>query len=286
MSSKPLLNRGKRDRIILMGVPGSEFALYKVLLSVLTEPTYLTAIGGFLVAFGAGVLKRLRWIAKALFGALYRAAGGEVTEEVQEGEKVDTRDTHVITIQDVHRNNEIMGRLERLLIKLDCTRVCVLQFHNGETFSLSNPMFRLSTTYEATAPGFASTCSELKNIAVSTIPVFVNALVLPTPDIIPGVKEEKFCPKGGVCELRDTPIRLVSLTTETLKLGRIRISLEKFGVAKMYACVLTAVNGGLLGAMTIHYHADIERADEKMKEHFCEVCKTQQFLNTVLYKKR
>lgn len=212
---------------------------------------------------------------KEVLGWLYRI--------VQEEEDKKNPKQHQLTMKHVHENSEITTLLEQLCVKLDCARVCVLQYHNGENFSLSNPMFKISTTYEATAPGFASVAPLLTHVPISTIPVFTSALLTPHLPVIAGVKEEKFCPKGGVCELRDTPMRLVSFTRDNLKLGRIRLSLEKFGVEKMYACSLITPTGGLLGAMTIQYH-DITHADENVKKNICEICKMQQYLQTILWK--
>lgn len=250
--------------------------LYKAVLSVLCEPTAITAIGGVLLAFGSGLFRGMKKVLKHVLGWLYKSVGGE--EEVRE------KEPHQLTLKQVRVNNEITTLLEQLCVKLDCARVCVLQYHNGENFSLSNPMFKISTTYEATAPGFAEVAPLLTNVPISTIPVFTSALL--SSQFIPmaGVKEEKFCPKGGVCELRDTPIRLVSFTRDTLKLGRIRLSLEKCGVEKMFACSLATPTGGLLGALVIQYH-DITHADENVRENVCEICKMQQYLQTILWKR-
>lgn len=251
-----------------------KFYIYKAILSVLCEPTYLHIIGGVVIGIAIGMIKWLKNLLRVASGKIYTLCGGDVGGD---------RDRHVMTEEDVKMYTEIFTMLENLLTTLDCTRVSVLQYHNGDNFSLSNPMFKLSVTYEAIANGIAPTVKELSDISVSTIPSFFQPLFLPDSHI-PGVKEEKFCSKADGCQLRELPFKLISYTQNKLKLGPVRLTMERFGVEKMYACSLITPTGALIGALVIHYR-ESEGADASVKKHICEICKTQQYLQTILYRK-
>lgn len=252
--------------------------LYKALISVLTQPGCLEVIGGVILCRAMGALKGLKAVGRVVFGWLYKLCGGEFSTSPTDVS------SHILTVGDVSRYTEVVSMLDHLLLELDCARVNVVQYHNGENFSLSNPMFKLSVTYEALAPGFIATAQEMNNVSVSTIPVFFRPLFLSGPSEIAGVKEEHGCKKPGTCKLRDIPLRLISYTRETLKIGTLRLIMDKFGIEKMFACPLVSPTGAMIGAMTIHYH-DQTGADERVKKAFCDICKTQQYLQTILYKK-
>lgn len=277
---------GKMER---MGTEETEFALYKALLQVLCEPTLLTTVGTALVAIGAYFSKSVKIVLRNIFKGLYRMLGGG---ELKDPDKLDDKKTeekpagspHAVTPEFVQDASRIQNQLDELQGILDCSRVSILQFHNGVRFSMSNPVFRFSTSFEAISAGFAASSPKTRDMLVSINMTLVNPLMLTVPITIPGIKEEAFCKKNTEgCALVEVALRLVSYTRDDLKPGPVRLLMEELGMEKMYATLLSVPDKGPIGILTLQYH-EMEGSDEIVAKNICEICRIKQYIQSLLYK--
>lgn len=258
----------------------TELTLYKAVLETLCQPEALTALGTAVFGLGAYFNKRVKKLIKGVITALYKfAVGGE--EKEQEGS---AGEPHVLTAQFSQDTTRIQDYLEELQDRLDCARVSILQFHNGARFSLSNPVFKCSTSFEAISEGFAPSSPMMREMLVSIYTTFISPLMLSTAPPLPGVKEEPLCknPNGG-CPIVDVPLRIISYRRDDLRPGPLRIVMHDLGMEKMYAILLSVPDKGPVGVLTIQYHDETD-ADKMMTENACELCKTKQYIQSILYR--
>ena len=73
------------------------------------------------------------------------------------------------------RENEISkdSKIREILIELrtlvEADRACLHQFHNGNSFTTKNPIWKVSNTHESVAPGISSEIGTLQDIKSSSV---------------------------------------------------------------------------------------------------------------------
>jgi hypothetical protein len=73
--------------------------------------------------------------------------------------------------------NQIQSMLQQLRSDIDCDRLNIYQFHNGERFVGTGDSFkRLSNTYEVCAPGISSEVHVVQSLPVSLYSIVVQFL--------------------------------------------------------------------------------------------------------------
>lgn len=260
----------------------SKFALYKVLLHILNEPAVLTAVGGLILAIGSYFNHTVKGMIKRTIRAIDNYANGPTVspQDGKQGDKIHDPLTEKMSEQ----FERIVGQLEELLDTLQCSRVSILQFHNGTRFSLSNPVFKFSTSYEAVAQGFAPSAPRTRELMVSLNTTFINPLMMSAAPAPAGVKRETdFCKQDNKdCPLVDEGLKIISYTQKTLRPGQVRLAMEELGISKMYATLLVVQDKGPVGILLMQYHNDYE-ADELMRKNICDVCKVKHYLQALLY---
>lgn len=96
-------------------------------------------------------------------------------------------------------DKSINDYLTELRVKCEASRVSLFQFHNGETFSTNEPIWKISTTHESCASGISSGINDIQDKKAS---MFTTILItLFTKNASEGIEKtiEK-CPKtGGEC---------------------------------------------------------------------------------------
>lgn len=260
----------------------TEYAIYKAVLEVLCKPEAITALGGGILAAFAYFNKRVKTMLKRIITALYKfIIGNENKEEDKKG--LTDGEPHVLTEQFSHDTDRIQRYLDDLQDMLECSRVSILQFHNGARFSLSNPVFKCSTSFESISAGFAPSAPIMKDMLVSIYTTLINPLMLTPAPQLPGVKEEKLCKKPTEgCELADIALRIISYTRDDLRPGPVRMAMHELGMEKMFAILLSVPEKGPVGILTIQYHME-EEADKLMQTNVCEICKIQKYVQSILY---
>lgn len=258
----------------------SKFAFYKVLLEILNEPAVLTSLGGLIIAIGSYFNTTIKGLVKRAIRGLDNIANGPVISAPPEKDN-DTHDP--LTEKMSEQFSRIDAQLDELLDKLKCARVSILQFHNGNRFSLSNPVFKFSTSYEAVAQGFAPSAPRTRDLMVSLNTTFISPLMMSNASTFIGAHKEDFCRRDNdKCPLPDEGLKIISYTQDLLRPGQVRLVMEELGIRKMYATLLEVQDKGPVGILLMQYHTDY-KAEELMREHICDVCKVKHYLQALLY---
>lgn len=263
----------------------------RFILEVLNNGELLNSIGGVFLLIGAylsdGFMKIVKSLCKKILGKLEEKEP-EVKEEEKEVEEAEDKSKHSITPGYSADTVMISTRLVELRQVLECDRISILQFHNGSCFSLSNPMFKLTSTYEALNRGFASASNTLKELLVSNYSDFVSPLLLEHQPInIQGVEEVDLCKRDtdpSKCTLANQAIRIIEYYQYDLAFSAFRFIMEDLGASLFYAILLkTPKEGYPLGILLLQYR-DEDDARKHVQEHTCELCAIKHALQTILYK--
>lgn len=143
------------------------------IMGILKDPGVQETIAGVLVAAVALCFKKVR-----------SAAGGAITKSRRAASWLihpddDPRSTHKkvhsMTTQDVNNMLFLQRELAVLQTLAEASRVSIWQFHNGEQFMLSNPMFKIKSSMESCRNGVVFDARFINSILVS------NMLELVTP---------------------------------------------------------------------------------------------------------
>ena len=75
------------------------------------------------------------------------------------------------------RHRQIMDLILEMRLHFKCSRVCVWQFHNGETFMMADHSWKLSCSYESVAPGRSYINRESQGLLVTNMVDIVEPIV-------------------------------------------------------------------------------------------------------------
>ena len=245
---------------------------YSVVLQWLKDPAVLGTLGGALTAIGAliqkGTIALLKSIVKFVKSIFKKNVHKPIDDEYSQA------------------GLEINRILEKLRIKLDCARVNIIQFHNGHKFSLSNPVFKLSSTFEALSAGFVPTYTHIRELMVAPFINIVAPLILSNnPVAVPGVYEIDKCKKDSdfnSCQKSLLPLRILKINRDELAFCAFRTLMETLGVEAAYAILLTAPDGGPIGLLLMQFHK-LEGSKEKVQLATCDICGAKHLIQDLLY---
>lgn len=247
---------------------------YSLIIQWLKDPAVLSTIGGAFAAVGAlinkGVMAIVKKIGKYIKSIFIRK--GPICHPIDE---------------EYSRGGLELNRiLEKLRLKLDCARVSIIQFHNGHKFSLSNPVFKLSATFEALSSGFVPTYNHVRELMVAPFINIVAPLILSNnPVNVPGVYEIDKCKKDsdfGSCQKSLLPLRILKINRDELAFCSFRTLMETLGVEAAYAVLLTSPDGGPIGLLLMQFYKR-EGSKEKVQTATCDICSTKHTIQNLLY---
>lgn len=252
---------------------GDDSSIYSILLQWAKDPAVLSALGGLITMIGTLINRWVIRTAKALWAW--------IVSIFKRGYK-----THPLTEEYAQGGLTINNILSTLREKLNCARVTIIQFHNGHRFSLSDPVFKLSSTFESVSAGFTTTSSVLREIMVAPfINIVAPCILTNNPVSVPGVYEVDKCTKDNKfdsCQKSVLPLRILKINREELAFCAFRTLMENLGIEAAYAVLLTSPEGGPIGIMLLQFHL-LEGSKEKVQEATCTICGTKHTLQHLLY---
>jgi hypothetical protein len=74
-------------------------------------------------------------------------------------------------------DSDIYKELTRILFNVKASRIGLFQFHNGNTFSTNNPIWKVSNTHEICENGVSSEIANVQDIKASLLTPLISALV-------------------------------------------------------------------------------------------------------------
>ena len=164
----------------------------------------------------------------------------------------------------------------RTLVKAD--RASLFQFHNGDSFSTSNPIFKVSNTHESVAPGISSEIGGLQDIKASSLiehlksfwkDHYEKGLYKISPD---------YCAECPT-DCSASPKKVIFLNVSELEDGYEKSSLVEQGI-KYLVDVPIHKDGSCIGFVTVNYC--FENDIEKIKKYAREFCKHASQIEFVL----
>ena len=140
-------------------------------------------------------------------------------------------------------------------------RVSICQFHNGESFSVQNPIFKFTCSHEFLTPGVKPASDPVKRLIVSNYLDLIGPLYSDNymgPGISVEVAEET-----GDMTYNNGPARIIKYEAANMRFSATRYLFESLGVAVMYSVPLHDQKGRLVGAINFQY---LNEATDTFKE--------------------
>lgn len=128
-------------------------------------------------------------------------------------------------------------------------RVSICQFHNGESFSVQNPIFKFTCSHEFLSPGVKPASDPVKRLIVSNYLDLIGPLYSDNY-LVEGIA--KFVPSSGLSYSNGT-VRIIRYETDKMKFSATRYLFESLGIDVMYSIPLHDSRGRLIGAINFQY---------------------------------
>lgn len=207
-----------------------------------------------LVAVGVVLGSCLMFIFKSV-----REAGRKAIDGVKSAAKnIGVKRQHIYNAQINDINEDVEAALLKIGVLTDAARVSVWQFHNGETFTLSKPVFKLRSSFEYDRPGLTPDCTVVNDVLVTQCLPIVGPLI---------DKKGKRSEGVSIVPIKTAELpsgdehRIVKLDLSELSYGAFKYLMEKIGTSTVYAVLLDTTAGDPFGIITIQFAA----ADEPEK---------------------
>lgn len=243
--------------------------LWQGLLAILTDPTFLSAVGSLIIVIATTLSRNFKeWVSK-------------VVKKWERSRKLKELESHVIPSNYLQTGIQINERLDRLREELDCSRVAILQFRNGTNFTLSSPMFRVYGSFESLRPGVRPSSDFFSERLGTTILELLGPILGPTPTLGQGTSiVEHKCTRSITCPVQHNHPRIIKYTTDSLPYCTLRYMLEDAGVKIMYGIPLKS-GSNTIGILVVHYLVDFNTSD-KLNSNMCMICDTVQRIQSAL----
>lgn len=183
-------------------------------------------------------------------------------------------DKHYLDALQIRKYDAIGDDLFSLRFITDAARVSVYQFHNGDEFTLSNPIFKITCSHERVRNGLTFDSYIVKLMLVSNFMDLVGPLMDPSRNTA-GVTVVEACGKisdGTSCRIIGMPLRILKYQISDMPYSQFKYVMEHQGVTVMYATLLYAKNRNQpIGILGIQYQDEDER-DTLIKTNICDLC--------------
>lgn len=199
-------------------------------LAIFTDQTFMQVVGGLLVAY-------ITYSIKCVRGYLYKVCKNIAKNMVL---KPGFNESCIATY------TEINSDLAVLRTALSASRVSIYQFHNGDKFTLSSPIFKLTCSHENVSHGLVPDSKIMQYVLVSTILEFVAPLMESCAGH-KGVSEVEF-------EDECKGFRMLKFRIAEMEYERFHHIMEQQGASSVYAAMLYAKDHkSPIGILCIQY---------------------------------
>ena len=156
---------------------------------------------------------------------------------------------HLPEPEDLAKYYSIDNMLAVMQDNTQTDRVSICQFHNGESFSVQNPIFKFTCSHEFLSPGVKPASGPVKRLIVSNYLDLIGPLY---GDNYLGEGITKFVPSSGLSYSNCT-VRIIRYETDKMKFSATRYLFESLGIDVMYSVPLHDSRGRLIGAINFQY---------------------------------
>lgn len=177
--------------------------------------------------------------------------------------------------EDMKRYFSIDNTLAVLQDNTKADRISVCQFHNGESFSVHNPIFKFTCSYEFLTPGVKPAASVVQRLIVSHY-----------MDLIGPLYSDDFLRNGAEhydttdkCDECDEIPRMIRYEASNMTYNQTRYLFEGLGVDVMYSVPLFDTKGKLMGVINFQYLNALSDSFEDVDlKDLCDKVKRIQFI--------
>lgn len=156
---------------------------------------------------------------------------------------------HLPEPEDLAKYYSIDNMLAVMQDNTQTDRVSICQFHNGESFSVQNPIFKFTCSHEFLSPGVKPASDPVKRLIVSNYLDLIGPLY---SDNYLGEGITKFAPISGL-SYANGDARIIRYETDKMKFSATRYLFESLGIDVMYSIPLHDSRGKLIGAINFQY---------------------------------
>lgn len=157
---------------------------------------------------------------------------------------------HLPGPEDLARYYSIDSMLAVMQDNTQTDRVSICQFHNGESFSVQNPIFKFTCSHEFLAPGVRPASDPVKRLIVSNYLDLIGPLY---SDNYLGAGITKFDTSSSGLSYNTDDVRIIRYETDKMKFSATRYLFESLGVDVMYSIPMHDNKGKLIGAINFQY---------------------------------
>lgn len=157
---------------------------------------------------------------------------------------------HLPEPEDLAKYYSIDNMLAVMQDNTQTDRVSICQFHNGESFSVQNPIFKFTCSHEFLSPGVKPASDPVKRLIVSNYLDLIGPLY---SDNYLGEGITKFIPTSGTPSYCNGDVRIIRYETDKMKFSATRYLFESLGIDVMYSIPMHDTRGRLIGAINFQY---------------------------------
>lgn len=183
-------------------------------------------------------------------------------------------DKHHLDAKHMKQYDAIGDDLFSLRLFADAARVAVYQFHNGDEFTLSNPIFKVTCSHERVRNGLTFDADIIKFMLVSNFMDLVGPLMDPSRNTA-GVTSIDACEKVDdikACNIIGLPLRILKYQVKDMPYSQFKYVMESQGVTVLYATLLYSKDRNHpIGILGIQYQDDAVH-DSFIKDNICAIC--------------
>lgn len=180
---------------------------------------------------------------------------------------------------------EINKMLSRMLDDMKAFRVCIFQFHNGDSFMLSNHSWKVSCTHEILSDGAMPSFEENQSLPVSAISDWIGPII-DADAVVPGVRIRKRCEGCQVtCPMAKAGHRAVRFDTAQMAISVASAKAKGQGIShSLVVNLVDTSRKATFGFISLHYKDTSDEVVDAMEGDLCRVCeaadKIQFYLTT------
>lgn len=190
-----------------------------------------------------------------------RNTAGNVVRGI--GNLAKKKQAHIIDTGTMELYELINRELIALLTTNNAARVTIWQFHNGETFTLSNPAFKMRITHEQCAYGVAPDKSGDSDVMVSRMmelvgPMMGSATVVDgVTDVTPAKDPENYA--------EDSILRTLRIDRDKLHYCTTKYFMNMNNIDHAFLILLTSITNKPIGILTIQHMVSDDAVSTKKR---------------------
>lgn len=222
--------------------------LWKTCVSTFTDAGFLQVLFSTLTVLIAACTKRVRQY---------------IIKKCKDLTRFITQGPDQFTGENSDRYDQLRTELAVLRTFLEAARISVYQFHNGDRFTLSDPIFKVTCSHENVRRGVVPDSGRIKYVLVSTIMSFIAPL-MGKPIKTPGVSHFDTGDKG---------VEMCKYDIASMDYDAYHHHMENLGTKTVYAALLKAHDKkSPLGILVIQYiHSDESESDELIRKNITHI---------------